>query len=222
MKKRNKKMVPIRQKLCRFFLVVLVGVLITGFVVAKLVNPIIKQTGEAKISESTNYAVNLAVILSMRGTVTYEDLIHIVSDASGKISMIQANSIQINALSREVIDKTYNYIMEKIKDPLKIPLGAFSGIPLISGIGPDVVIETVPYGSVKCNFLSEFISAGINQTVHKIYLSVKTSISLILPFNKVVVDDVTEVLISESLIIGEIPETYLMAEEKSDLLNMAG
>ena len=188
----------------------------------KFVNPIIKETGESKISESTNYAVNQAVILAMQGTVAYDDLIHIVTDASGKITMLQANSIQINALSRDVIDHTYNHIMTSIGKSISIPLGSFSGLPILSGLGPSVVIPTLPYGSVRCKFLSQFVSAGINQTIHKIYISVQTSITLVLPFNNVNVEEETEVLISESLIIGEIPQTYLMAEEKSDMLNMVG
>jgi len=212
----------IRKKLLRIFCVLLLAVFLTTLIMNKLVNPIIKETGESKISESTNYAVNLAVISAMQGTVTYDDLIHIVTDASGKITMLQANSIQINALSRDVIDNTYNYIMEKVGSSLVIPIGSFSGIPILSGLGPSVVIPTLPYGSVKCKFLSQFVSAGINQTIHKIYISVQTSITLVLPFNNINVEDETEVLISESLIIGEIPDTYLMAEDKSDMLNMVG
>ena len=212
----------LKQRVLRFGVILLIAIIFSVIIMNKLVNPIIKKTGESKISESTNYAVNLAVISAMQGTVTYDDLIHIVTDANGKITMLQANSIQINALSRDVIDNTYNYIMEKVGSSLVIPLGSFSGIPIFSGLGPNVVIPTLPYGSVKCKFLSQFVSAGINQTVHKIYVQVLTSITLVLPFNNLSVEDKTEVLISESLIIGEIPQTYLMAEEKSDMLNMVG
>lgn len=212
----------LKQRLKKASVVLVVAIILTLIITNTLVDPIIKKTGETKISESTNYAVNLAVISAMQGTVTYDDLIHIVTDANGKITMLQANSIQINALSRDVVDNTYNYIMEKVGKNLIIPLGSFSGLPIFSGLGPSVNVPTTPYGSVKCKFLSEFVSAGINQTVHKIYISVQTSISLVLPFNNITVDDETEVLISESLIIGEIPDTFLMAESKSDLLNMAG
>lgn len=224
MKKSCKKVVrlTLKQKLLRLLFVVLIAIFFSVVIMNKLVNPIIKRTGASKISESTNYAVNLAVISAMKGTITYDDLIHIVTDASGKITMLQANSIQINSLSRKVIDNTYNYIMEKVGTSLAIPLGAFSGVPIFSGLGPSVIIPTMPYGTVKCKFLSQFISAGINQTIHKIYVQVQTTISLILPFGDVTVDDITEVLISESLIIGDIPDTYLMAQEKSDMLNMVG
>lgn len=212
----------IKRKIIKFFICLVVAVLISFFIMSKLVNPIIKETGESKISETTNYAVNRAVLSAMQGTISYDDLIHLVTDATGKITMLQANSIQINSLSRKVIDATYNYIMERIGANLKIPLGSFSGIPLFSGVGPDIIIPTMPYGSVNCVFLSKFVTAGINQTLHKIYLSVNTSITMVLPFNTIHVDDTTEVLVSESLIIGEIPETYLMAAEKGDMLNLVG
>jgi len=222
MKKKTKKSKSVRKKLLKFFAVLFCAVIISVVLMNRLVNPIIKETGESKISESTNYAVNLAVISSMQGTLTYDDLIHIVTDANGKITLLQANSIQINALSRKVIDKTYQYIMERIGANLSIPVGAFSGIPILSGFGPMIDIPTMPYGSVNCTFLSKFVSAGINQTLHKIYLSVETSVTMVLPFNTVKVDERTDVLVSESLIIGEIPETYLMAAESGDMLNLVG
>ena len=212
----------IRKKLIKFCFVLLFAVFISFFIMFKFVNPIIKETGESKISETTNYAVNKAVLSAMQGTISYDDLIHLVTDATGKITMLQANSIQINSLSRKVVDETYTYIMERIGANLKIPIGSFSGIPLFSGLGPAVVIPTMPYGSVNCVFMSKFVTAGINQTLHKIYLSVKTSVTMVLPFNTIHVDETTEVLVSESLIIGEIPDTYLMAAEKGDMLNLVG
>lgn len=222
MKRRKYKTKKLKKKVVKFFLILSVAVFISVMIMTKLVNPIIKETGESKISETTNYAVNLAVISAMQGTISYDDLIHMVTDATGKITLLQANSIQINSLSRKVVDATYSYIMERIGANLKIPLGAFSGVPILSGFGPDILIPTMPYGSVNCNFLSKFITAGINQTLHKIYLSVETSVTMVLPFNTIHVDDKTEVLVSESLIIGEIPETYLMAAESGDMLNLVG
>ena len=222
MKRRKYKTKKLKKKVFKFFLILGVAVFISVMIMTKLVNPIIKETGESKISETTNYAVNLAVISAMQGTISYDDLIHMVTDATGKITLLQANSIQINSLSRKVVDATYSYIMERIGANLKIPLGAFSGVPILSGFGPDILIPTMPYGSVNCNFLSKFITAGINQTLHKIYLSVETSVTMVLPFNTIHVDDKTEVLVSESLIIGEIPETYLMAAESGDMLNLVG
>ena len=112
--------------------------------------------------------------------------------------------------------------MQELGVALYIPLGSFSGIPIFSGLGPIVEVAAMPYASVGCQFLSKFEMAGINQTLHKIYLSVNTVVSMVFPFSSVEVNEISDVLVSESLIIGEIPDTYLMAAENGDMLNMVG
>lgn len=211
-----------RRKLLLFFAIIFVFIILFILVMEYLVSPIILKTGKSKIDEVSTKAVNDSISEVMLGTVTYDDLIHIVTDGNGKISMLQANSIVINTLTQDVVKKASNLLFNKIYDPLYIPLGSFSGVPAFSNWGPIVTIELSPYGNVTCKFVSKFISAGINQTIHKIYTVVDTKVSVILPLNKLVCENSFEVLICESLIIGEVPDTYLMAEEKGDLLNMVG
>lgn len=186
------------------------------------VNPIIKETGASKIKEDFAYCVNKSVDDIMRGAITYDDLITVVRDSSGKIVLLQVNSIQINSLTRKIIDATYVSLITRLGDTISVPLGSFSGIPLLSGLGPRVNVKALPYPAVKCKFLSKFNMAGINQTLHKIYLLVETDVSVVLPFSKISVQENSEVLVSESLIVGEIPDTYLMAAENGDMLNMVG
>lgn len=225
-KKSKNLIISFKLKLRHNLTLALIALIITTLIfygfMAVFVNPIIKKTGISKISEKTGESISSAIFEAMKGTITYDDLIHIVTDSSGKITMLQANSIQINSLSRKVIEKTYSELLSKLSSPLQIPLGTFTGLPIFSGVGPNIEISSKPYASVSCNFLSRFLSAGINQTVHQIYISVSANITMILPFVEVSSLENTEVLVSESLIIGEIPATYLMAEEKADLLNMVG
>ena len=57
-------------------------------------------------------------------------------------------------------------------------------------------------------FKSEFVSAGINQTVHRIYLEVSSVVNLILPIFDDPVQTYTQVLICESVIVGTVPDFY--------------
>ena len=95
-----------------------------------------------------------------------------------------------------------------------------AGISLISGYGPPIKIEIFPYGEVGCKFLSQFISAGINQTQHKIYVQVDTFVNVVLPFKTLSVRMKNEVLVCESVIIGEIPETYLKSNSLTEMLEL--
>lgn len=226
-KRKNKNVVltiklKLRQKLFCVFVILLVVCLLCFLIMGLFINPIIKKTGKSKISAEAGESISKAISDAMQGTITYDDLIHIVTDNNGKITLLQANSIQINTLTRKVIECAYKEVTKSISGPLVIPLGAFTGLAIFSGVGPKVKIDAVPYVAVNCNFLSKFISAGINQTVHQIYLKVSAEVTLVMPFVEASKIEETEVLVSESLIIGEIPETYLKAAETGDLLNMVG
>lgn len=211
-----------RRKIIRFFACIMLITAVFVFCMKFLVTPVIIKTGKAKINELSFKSINSAVKEVMAGTVCYDDLIHIVTDGAGKIVLLQANTVVINSLIQEVIEITYQNLFSGLNLPLQIPLGSFSGVPAFASSGPIVEVNMVPYGSVVCNFLSKFSSCGINQTLHQIYARVETSVSAVLPVKKINEAVLEDVLIAESLIIGEVPATYLMAEDKSDLLNMAG
>ena len=55
---------------------------------------------------------------------------------------------------------------------LKLHFGSFTGLKLMSGKGPGIKIRISTIGNVKTDLKSEFVSKGINQTLHRIYLQV--------------------------------------------------
>ena len=186
-----------------------------------LVTPLVVETSRSQIKVYATKSMNYAVTEAMNQNITYDDLINITTDATGKISMIQANSIKINNVSMMIERITLAHLLEISRNPIKIPMGAFTGITVFSGLGPTVLIDIYPYGEVGCRFLSQFISAGINQTQHKIYVDVKTKINVVLPFKTLEVQMENQVLVCESVIIGDIPETYLRANDLSDMIDLA-
>lgn len=209
-----------KKKLIRFFVVSLVVLILFVLAMVYFVTPIIVKTGKAKINETTNRSMNSAISETMGGTVTYDDLIHIVTDGNGKISLLQANVVVINTLTQKIIERTYSTLFNKLKEPLQIPLGSFFGVPAFSMLGPVISVDVMPYGNVNCYFRSKFQNAGINQTLHKIYAYIKTDVTFVMPMAKLSSENEVESLICESLIIGEIPHTYLVADNTSDLLNV--
>ena len=64
-------------------------------------------------------------------------------------------------------------------------------------------------GNIDTNFISEFTPAGINQTLHKLFMEVTATVHIIIPGAENKVTTITQVLIEESIIIGKIPDVYL-------------
>ena len=203
-----KNKLTIRQK-------VFVGFLIFFFLVFLLlnhlnanVNPIIISVSEARVRSLSNRAVNDAIGEVVSSELVYENLIKITEDSEGKISLIQANPIAINALTKQLMQATLTNLENMGTTGVPIPIGSFSGLTVLNGMGPKVTIKIFPVGSVNSSFVSEFRSAGINQTNHKIYVNMETNVSLVLPLATKKITTVTQMLICESIIIGVVTEIY--------------
>ncbi len=90
--------------------------------------------------------------------------------------------------------------------------GSFTGIRLLSGIGPDVPIKFIDTGVIETKVRSEFESAGINQTIHRIYLDLSCNVSLLTPYNVTEEFVTNEVMLIENVVVGLIPSTYYNLE----------
>lgn len=210
----------LKRKIIIFFAFVFIFFAFFVIYMNVLVTPLIVNTGRSQIKVFATKSMNYAVTEAINQNISYDDLVTTLTDTNGKIYMIEANTVKINNISNMIERVTLAHLNEISRTPLKIPIGAFTGIALFSGSGPPVSIEIFPYGEVGCKFLSQFISAGINQTQHKIYVQVKATINVVLPLKTFSVTMDNEVLICESVIIGEIPETYLKSSSLQDMLDL--
>lgn len=187
---------------------------------AACVNPVIVETSEARIKSSTSRAVNSAVQTVINGTNVYDDIIEIILDDEGKIKLIQVNSLSVNKLSKEISAVANQNIDLISSQGVTIPLGTLSGIGVFVGIGPDITFRVTAISTIQSKFESEFISAGINQTNHRIYLNLETTVDLIMPtVNKTVIIN-SHILICEAILVGEIPSTYLNSDSLDEMLNL--
>ena len=194
-------------------------ILIILFLFAYFINPVIMDTVEIKSKALATRAMNSSVADVVMNSIIYDDLVNIISDEFGNISMIQANSLEINNLTKDLAQTCELRIEEYGKSGISIPLGTFTGIPLFVGMGPRIKVKMTPIGSVICKFVSHFESAGINQTVHKIYVKIQANVGVVMPLNSVNFSAEQQVLISESVIVGQVPEVYLYSDTLDTLLN---
>jgi len=177
----------------------------------KNVTTIILSISEASVKSIATVAINEAVYYTLNEPLNYSDIITIYKDDDGKITAITTNSIKINGIARDTAYLSQQNLKRIGEQGIYIPLGALTGSEALAGFGPKINIKIIPIGNVICQFVSDFKSAGINQTVHRIYLEIIADISIITPTATTTVASKTEVLICENLIVGEVPETFLNA-----------
>lgn len=165
--------------------------------------------------------INEAVRDVMKEGVTYEEMMQVRLDAQGRITLLQANAARMNEVATVTALRAQERLESAEAQSVGIPLGAASGIPFLSALGPRIQVRIVPVSAVTAEFSTEFESAGINQSRHKIYLSLHTTVRLVIPTGAKQVMIGSQVLIAESIIVGDVPQSYVNVPEMDDSLNFA-
>lgn len=141
----------------------------------------------------------------------YDYFVTIDRDESGAVTAIKANMARINALSSELLSDIVE-AADRGELSLSIPIGNILGSSLLLGKGPDIPVDITLLTSSRVDFKNELSAAGINQTKHEMKLDVVVDIDVVLPWRTVSTQVVTEILIAETVIVGEVPQTYLNME----------
>ena len=177
------------------------------FSVWSFINPIFSTLCENKAEEIATKITNDETSKIMT-KYSYESFFTVEKDSNGKIQMITANVLKINQVTSDIAYNIQKTIGESENSKIFIPSGALTGFRIFSGFGPKIAIHIVSSGNVETNVRSEFVAQGVNQTVHRVYLEIKTNVDILTAFNTIQKTIENQVLILENVIIGEIPSTY--------------
>ena len=177
------------------------------------IKPVIATVGTARAKAIANTSIMQAVEEELKQNGgEYEDLVSIRVGDSGEIRAVMSNIIKINQLKARISERVQeNLTIDMIH--VSIPLGNLIGGDIFSGRGPLIRFKLPPYGNTVVNVQNEFTSAGINQTLHRIVLTVDAGISIVLPLTSVTTTVTTGVVVAETIIVGEVPERYAAFEE---------
>ena len=201
---------------------VIISAIIAGvvFFVVRNVNPVIEAISSEKSRAIATEAVSKSV-LDIMSQNTSHDYISIVRDDKNSIKSVDINTDAINGLAHTITIEAQKNINSAGQDGITIPVGSLSGITLLTGIGPNINIKIYLVGSTQTQIISEFTDTGINQTSHRLYFDIQGSVAVAVPGLKSNVKTSTRVLMSETIIVGDVPSTYLHAVSVGDMLDLA-
>lgn len=206
---------PPMRRATRWALIALCLLLFFGWVAVRSVMYLRELSCDMVLSDAVDLmtlCVNDTINRTLAGRdYGYDYFVTIDRDESGAVTAIKANMARINALSSELLSDIVE-AADKGELSLSIPLGNILGSSLLLGKGPDIPVDITLLTSSRVDFKNEISAAGINQTKHEMKLDVVVDIDVVLPWRTVSTQVVTEILIAETVIVGEVPQTYLDLE----------
>ncbi len=213
-RRRRKNRLPLR-----LFLAVLLPLALFFWADANL-RPVILTMAEAQARVMAVQAMNDAVFEVMRSDGLYDDLMTVVLDEKGRVAVMRADTARMNELATTSALRVQQNLSKIAEAGISIPLGAALGVQLFAGSGPRITVKIVPVGAVSTDFKSEFSAAGINQTRHRIFLRIDTTVQMVIPTGTQTAQVSAHVPVAESIIVGEVPDSFVDVANEEDMLNL--
>ncbi len=196
-------------------LIMFASIILSIVLFLKSAYPVFKTTCETAASSKGVTIINEEVNKVMKN-YSYDNLISVEKDQNGRIAFIKADSICIN----DIVTKIVSNIQKKFdgipRISVFINMGSVSGISVLKNIEPKFEVELESAGNINATIRTDFQAIGINQTHHKIYLDIDSRVGILTPFDTFGKDVSTEVLLTEAVIVGEVPESYYNLEGFED------
>lgn len=183
--------------------------------------PLVFALAQARSAAMATKVLSAAVDEALGDGVAYDDLMNVRMDERGQVALLSANTMRMNRLAQSAGAAAQRMLEQMSSERVTVPMGAALGMTLLAGSGPEIPVSIVPVGSVTTDFNTEFEACGINQTRHKVYLTLTASIRIVIPTGAKTTEVTVNVLAAESIIVGAVPEGFVgyhLSEEELNLV----
>ena len=190
--------------------VLLAGIGVFAFLCAAalFLKELSSQIAVSDASDIVTVQINKAIAQLMgESNCARDDFVVLEKNDRGEITAVSSNMARINALSAQILDRVVGATENRTLN-VEIPLGNLTGISLLMGRGPAVPVRIIALTSSRVAFKNSIVTAGINQTEHQIKLEILVDIDILIPWATKSAQVKTEVLIADTIVVGQVPETY--------------
>lgn len=184
-----------------------------------VIMPTVMTTCDAEMKVKATEVINKAIFNEYSNNFNYDEVIKIEKDGEGNITMLKADTLKMNKIATSVAINAQNELQKIGEVGIKVPVGYLTKNNILAYYGPKVTVRMMPIGYIETKYSSQFETAGINQTRHKIYVETITRIRVIIPMAHSDVIIKNQVPIAETIIVGKVPQTSLQMNLNDNGLN---
>ena len=181
-----------------------------AFLYARSVLPTVRELVYVTVTNRASQAINDSVRrLLAENAQDCANLAVLQRDVKGNVTAVETDVSRANRLRTEVLDAVDREIREISVSKLGVPMGSVVMPALLSGVGPMLPVKILAVSSSDAAFESSFEAVGINQTLHRIVLKIRITMTVLSPAGTTEIDTDADMIAAETVIVGVVPETYL-------------
>ena len=171
---------------------------------------VIDELAQTQVKNSTSDLTNDAIAKQIAaGNIAYDRIVYFEKDLQGRITALKTNMTEVNRLKTDILSIINDEILALDTSDIGIPLGSLFLPEFLSGRGPAIPVRILSIRNSDAAFVSHFSQAGINQTLHRLNMQVSVDVALLVLGSTTSFSMTSEVLVAETIIVGDVPQTFL-------------
>ena len=198
------------KSLLRFAVLILIIGAVLYFWFRSRYRDVISELAETQVKNTTSDLTNDAIARQIAdGIIAYDRIVYFEKNLDGQITALKTNIGEVNRLKTDILNIINDEILALDTSDIGIPLGSLFLPEFFSGKGPVIPVQILSIRNSEAKFTSHFSQAGINQTLHQLVMEVSVDVSVLVLGQSSSFTVVSEVVIAETVIVGDVPDTYL-------------
>ncbi len=176
----------------------------------------IRTLAQTQVINSTSDLINDAIDQQIEtGNIQYDRIVYFEKDLNGKITALKTNMSEVNRLKTDTLNIINDEILALDTSDIGIPIGSLILPEVFSGRGAVIPVHILSIRNSDASFESYFTEAGINQTLQQIRMNVSVDVSILVLGRTDSFTVTSQVVVAETIIVGQVPDTFLQTGGKS-------
>ena len=173
-------------------------------------NDAVTELAHTQVKNSTSDLINDAIDRQIQsGNIEYDRIVYFEKDLEGRITALKTNMSEVNRLKTEILNLINDEILALDTTDMAIPVGSLILPEFFSGRGPGIPVQILSIRNSDGAFKSYFSEAGINQTLQQLTMDVSVDVSVLVLGKAESFTVSSQVVVAETIIVGQVPNTYL-------------
>lgn len=196
----------------RILLLLLAAAAICFFLLRSKYYDVVISLAQTQVTNTTSDLINDAVAEQIAsGEIAYDRIVYFEKDINGRITALKTNIGEVNILKTKTLNIINDEILATDHSDIGIPIGSLIFPEFLSGKGPEIPVRIMSVRNSDATFDSNFSHAGINQTLHQLNMNVLVDVAVLVLGKAVDFTVSSQVVVAETIIVGDVPDTYLQA-----------
>ncbi len=194
----------------RAILIALPLLLILAFVIYFRYTPYVREAARVRVVNAASDWLVDAINAELRsGRIDFSHMTYLEKDVNGNITAVRTNTAEMNCLKSEIMELLGEEMPELDAQELGVPIGSILLPDYFAGQGVRLPVRVVALSSSDASFSTTFESAGINQSIQRVVLNVRITLTVLSPAGTQEIDVDSDVIVAETIVVGTVPNSYV-------------